>query len=455
MIKLIFNCLVLCSLLAIVACNNPADIDANIIDIDIIDVQTRDDFDLSSYTTTEDSIITFQQVSSFVLLNRYPFGIYEDPIFGQSTASIPAQFLLLDAAPDFINAIVDSVILEIPFSDDQPFYGDTTEMLGIEVLQISETLDFNTEYFTNHVTELEGAPIGTFEGMPNFRDSVEVYRWEADSLTIDTFPPLIRVTLDNAFGQSILNSPEGVLNTNADFLEEFKGLFIRPTNPNRGLVAFDVQDITSALQTGIPGVTVQIFYTQNGIRDQYEIAIEQNLSVKFEEFSTDISGSTVEMFLEDELLGDSLVFVQGLNGTNAVVRLNDVEDLNGTIINGAFLEVFAQVQPGEEDLYPVNEQLVLREPQSDGTLLFTRDFELALAVGSISAAGGEPEDMGNGIFRYTFNIGAQLQDIIEGVTSNEVVIRANAKVSTMNRTVIFGPGHSTYPMKLNVTFTNL
>ncbi len=452
-IKPILYCLLLISLLSTFACNDPAAIDTDIIDISLIDVQTMDDFDLSSFTTVEDSIISFQP-SSF-LLPQYPFGIDEDPVFGTVTNAIAAQFLLTQAATDFTNAVVDSVIMELNISEDNPFYGDSTQMIGIEVVQIDETLDFNTDYYTNHVTQLDGGPIGTFTGVPNFRDSVTVGRWVSDSLVFDTFPPQIRIQLLNSFGQRILFAPEGTLDNNVEFLALFKGLYLRPTIANNGLMAFDFDSFDSANQTRLSGATVQIFYSQNGVQNQYEIAVSSILSVKLEDQISDISGSIVEEFLEDEVLGDSLVFVQGMSGPNAVVRLNDVDRLDGAIINVATLDVYATALNGDEDIRPVPDQLILRELDTDGSLNFTRDFITALSAGGVSIAGGEPEDIGEGIFKYSFNVAGQLQDIIEGIKPNEIYIRANGKVANLRRAVIFGAGHSTHPMTLNVTYTNL
>lgn len=452
-IKPILYCFLLISLLSTFACNDPAAIDTDIIDISLIDVQTMDDFDITSYSTLEDSIISFQP--SFFLLPQYPFGIDEDPVFGTATNSIAAQYLLTQAAPDFTNAVVDSVVMELNISEDNPFYGDSTQTIGIEIVEIEETLDFNTDYYSNHVTELDGGPIGTYMGVPNFRDSVAVGRWVSDSLIFDTFPPQLRIKMVNSFGQRVLFSPAGTLENNVEFLALFPGLYLRPTIPNNGMMAFDFNSFDTANESSLSGASVQIYYTQNGVRNQYELAVSSVLSVKLEDQTSDITGSMVEEFLDDETLGDSLVFVQGMLGPNAVVRLNDVDRLEGAIINGATLDVYATALNGDEDIRSVPDQLILRELAADGSLDFSRDFITALSAGGVEIAGGEPEDIGGGIYKYSFNVAGQLQDIIEGIKPNEIYIRANTKVANLRRAVIFGAGHSTHPMRLNVTYTNL
>lgn len=451
--KPILYLLLLISLMSIFACNDPAAIDTDIVDIDLIDIQSMDDFDLTSYSTLEDSISSFSQ--GLFGLPQYPFGIDEDPVFGTVVNAITAQYLLTDQSRDFTDAVVDSVIMELNFSQAIPYYGDSVQMIGFEVLEIAETLDFNTEYFTNHITELEGNVIGSYQGIPNFRDSVSVGRWVSDSLIFDTFPPQIRFNLDNSFGERVIFSPEETLETNTAFLETFKGLHIRPTIANNGMIGLDLSSFSSLNQTGLPGATVQIFYNIDGIRDQFELAVSFNGSVKLVDQLADRSGSIVEEFLDDEVLGDSLVFVQGMTGPNVVVKFEDLDRLDGAIINGATLEVFATALNGDEDIRTVPGQLVLLEENVVGNVNLSRDFLLALNRGAIENAGGVPEDIGGGIYKYSFDVGGQLQDIIEGIEPNELTIRSDLKVGDLRRAVIFGAGHSTYPIKLNVTYTKL
>jgi len=125
------------------------------------------------------------------------------------------------------------------------------------------------------------------------------------------------------------------------------------------------------------------------------------------------------------------------------------------LINGATLEVFATALNDDEDIRPLPSQLILQQLEDDGEFELTRDFFSSSIAGDLTIAGGLVEDVGNGIFKYTFDVVGQLQDIIEGEAPNEIFILPVAKIESMRRAVLFGPGHSTYPMKLNVTYTKL
>lgn len=453
-INSLFYCLIVAIFWTSFSCNNPASIDTNLVDQDLLDIINEDDFEISSFTIEEDSILTYGP--GFVILERYPFGINQDPVFGTSSASITAQYFTVDNTPPiFTGSTVDSVILEMNLNQVEPFYGDTTGVVGIDVFEVAEILDPNTPYFNNFRVSRELAPIGTYEGVPNFRDSVLVNRYRADTLFVDTFPPQIRINLSRSFGEEILFTDQNVLVDPTEFVTIFRGLEFVPTIANEGLIAFDFNAFNTSLNQNISGSNILIYYTQDGEQRLFELAFLEFIGVKIGQQEQDFSGAPIEDFIGDEVMGDSLLFVQGMAGTNAVVRLDDVDRLNGTLINGATLEVYGTALNDDEDLRPVPDQLVLREVLDNGANTLIRDFESSVFAGTISLSGGTPEDMGDGIYKYTFNVGSQLQDIVDGISSNEIHIFINGKIFDMRRVVLFGAGHSTYPIKLNVTYTNL
>lgn len=435
----------------IFGCNNPAAIDTSLVNVDLLDVQSESDFDISAFTVKEDSI------ANNLLNLQYPFGIYEDPVFGITTASIVNQiYLTTTSPPTFAGAVVDSVIMEVALSQASPFYGDTTGLVGLEVYEVLETLDGSNTYFNNYQATTNLTPIGFYEGVPNFRDSVVVTRYQADTLFIDTFPPLIRFHLNPSYGNEIINAGDDVLTSASEFITTFQGLELRPTLPSQGMIAFDLANFSGNLTPSVNGANVLIYYTQDGINRQYNLAVNQSISVKFEQQTQDFNGSIAQEFIDGgEVSGDSLLFVQGMSGTNAVVKLNDVDRLNGSLINGAVLEVYGTALNNDEDIRPVPDQLVLRKLDADGSLPYIRDFVSSAGAGTLSISGGTPEDMGNGIYKYTFDVVSELQDIIEGDSPNEIYIRTSAKIGNMQRVVLFGADHSTYPIKLTVTYTKL
>ena len=458
MIKSIFYCFLIFVLGGILSCNDPQFIDTNLVDVDLLDIVVDDDFDISAFTLREDSVLSF---TSGVVSALYPFGIGEDPVFGRTTASTIFQpFLTTTSPPSFEGAVVDSVILEIILSPDTPTYGDTTGILGIEVFEVTDNLDVGSAFFSNLDVQTVPTPIGMYEGVPNFRDSMATFRIINDTIFTDTFPAHLRIPLDIDYGERIINAGDDILGSFTDFIENFNGLQLRPTNVNDGLIAFDLSNFVSSRSNSVPGATVMIFFTIDGIQDQFNLVSNLGASVRVAQVEQDFDGSMVGDFLGDTSLGDSLIFAQGLVGANAVVRLDDIDrlfdavDMEGVLVNGAILEVYGTALNDDEELRPVATQLELRSFQN-GELELIRDFQSAQLAGSLAFSGGDPEDMGGGIYKYTFNLVSELQDIIEGNSSNELIIRVSNKIGTMNRVVLFGPDHSTHPIKLTVTYTNI
>jgi len=453
-IKFIYSCFLILALGSILSCNDPAFIDTDLVNVDLLDIEIEDDFDISASTVTEDSILAY--APGQIIIARYPFGIADDPVFGRTTASTVVQpFLTTTSPPTFAGAVVDSVVMEVVFNPEQPFYGDTTGVLGIEVFEVEETLDAASDFYSNFRVQTGATPIGSYSRVPNFQDSIESSRLQGDTVFVDTYPPHIRFRLANNYGERVINAGDILLST-TDFITTFKGLELRPTMENEGLVAFDFDSFVSGRGVNINGATVMIYYTQNGEHKQYNLAVNATFSVKFPQYEQDYSGSIVGEFLNHEILGDSLIFVQGMSGSNAVVQLEDIASrLNGSLINGATLEVYATAFNNDEDIRPVPPQLVLRSFDDNGVLSYIRDFQSSSFAGTLSISGGEPEDVGNGIYKYTFDVVSELQDIINGKSSDEIYIRVSSKVATMNRVVLFGADHSTYPIRLNVTYTKL
>jgi len=454
-IKPIFFGFLVFTLWSTFSCNNPAAIDTTLLDSDLLEIEVDSDFDLTAFTVEVDSVLAYGP--GFTILRQYPFGIYEDPIFGTTSATLVSQMYLNEiTAPTFTSEIMaDSVVMELAINTAEPFYGDTLSIVGLEVFEITETLDAANTFFSSNRVGTEAESIGSYEGVPNIVDSVEVTRFIADTLFTDTFPPLIRFRLDNSYGDRILNAGEDILESPTAFLGMFPGLEIRPTVSNEGLFSFNFNTFNGSISQNINGGNILIYYTLDGVPAQFSIAINRLLSVKFLQYEQDYAGSDVEPFIENELLGDSLLFVQGMTGVNSVVRFNDVDRLAGSLINGATLEVFATALNDDEDIRPLPSQLILQQLEDDGEFELTRDFFSSSIAGDLTIAGGLVEDVGNGIFKYTFDVVGQLQDIIEGEAPNEIFILPVAKIESMRRAVLFGPGHSTYPMKLNVTYTKL
>ena len=179
-------------------------------------------------------------------------------------------------------------------------------------------------------------------------------------------------------------------------------------------------------------------------------------------FEHDYSGSIVEPFIDDDnFTGDSLVFIQGMSGLNAKLSIPYARNLQNVIVNQAQLEfTIATILPDDQPIFHEDplEQLLISRKNSDGDLAIIADLEAALIQSNLTGIfGGNLTSTNKNnvvLWTYTMNISEHLQNIIDGVeASDEIFISALSKAQNAQRSIIFGPEHSTYPIKINVAFT--
>ena len=163
------------------ACSEPTIVGSDLLAQDQIDVGYTDTFTLIPNIQETDSVRTFSPVFASQLIG-YLVGEMDDPVFGRSLARINAEFLPGAADPDFTDAVLDSVVLVLPYF---PFgqYGDTTENYGIEVYRLAETLEKDITYYSNQDVSV-GNLIGMSElFMPRPNDSITIVSHGTDGET--------------------------------------------------------------------------------------------------------------------------------------------------------------------------------------------------------------------------------------------------------------------------------
>ena len=146
-------------LMALFSCNDPTIIGTDVISSDQADVRIMDTLTIRATTVKEDSIQTYKSLSQF---SRYLVGNFNDPLFGNTKATIFSQFRL---APGFqytatdstffnnnnienMNTVLDSVILVLEY-DSSGFFGNRLSPQNIEIYEIAEPMDNNATYYSN------------------------------------------------------------------------------------------------------------------------------------------------------------------------------------------------------------------------------------------------------------------------------------------------------------------
>ncbi|MEM1320919.1 MAG: DUF4270 family protein [Bacteroidota bacterium] len=420
------------------ACNRPTPVGADLLDQDKADVFFTDTLSLITRSVSVDSVQTYSSDISRQS-TIYLCGDLQDPIFGKAQSTIYSQFRFNSTPPNFENATLDSIVLLLQY-DTTGFYGDTMNAQSVEIYRISETMDSSDTYFSNRTFAVDAQALGgAYNFQPKPTSLVELDRG-ADTLILN---PHLRIRLDDAFGTELLDTT--LYETEATFLETFHGLQVRAITPTETMMGFRLTGSLSRLQ---------VFYTVDTTATSYIFPITDR-SVKFTNFEHDYTGTDIPAFVNDNSQGDSLLFVQGMAGSNIEIEVPNAQSFGDIIVNQAELELTVAELPGDNTSnFTPPIRLILAEENDDNELLLIRDVTLSLAA--FNGLSEEVDDgEGSTIRKYRLNLSSHFQNLVDGDTDKPLTLLIFGKQEVPTRTVLFGPGHSKYPAKLNFAYTLL
>ncbi len=437
------------------SCNDPSDIGSVLVEEQFSDIRFTDTVTINAVTIPQDSIFTYTRIVANQP-NSYLCGYLDDPLFGKSQATI-----YFDLGPvlnsslvdlDFSQAVFDSLVLSLSYNPLLT-YGDTLKPQNLRVYRVSEEMYYNEEYYySNHEFECFPTPIGeklSFLPQPNTVIS--------EISTEDTLvkSPHIRIMLDPDLATELMPvdvaEAEALYENDQTFREVFRGIKIESDASGSNILGFNLRYVLSYMR---------IYYTVDEEQKTFTLQA-QDPGVKFNHFDHDYSGSIVEGFINNEEASDSLVFAQGMSGTNIKVDFPYIKDIQNVVVNKAELELtFADLMEDDTSTYDHPARIVLTRLDEDGNLVFIEDVSDALSLGSINLYGGTEllgEENGLTLRKYKLNISNHLQDIIDNRLggNDSVYIQVYLKNQYAYRGVFFGPGHSRFPLKLNLAYTQL
>ncbi len=455
-IHLLFNISLFVLLLAS-ACTDPTDVGADLLEGDEAEVGYTDTLSVLATTLRSDTILTyFPAKSSAEAFTSYLVGSMVDPIFGLSKSQIYAQVTLRSADPNFdASAKLDSVVLVLPY-DQAGVYGDLTETYGISVHRLTTFIDPGMKYYSDQSFPSEAMPLGSKEFVPNL-DSITIQDYTVgikDSLYKVGVPAQLRIPLSEAFGQELINLDTNLYadNSNVDSLlvQYLKGLHIKPTTTNRGMLSFNLMNSRAGIYlyyTETDTVKKQIQFDFN-----YFWARQTKLEHNFD-------GTVVEKYFESTTLGDSLIFVQGMAGTYVELEIPYAEELEGLVVNKAELEMRVATLPGDDaNVYEPVPLLMLLAPNDEGEFEAIDDISLIITRLGIERLaeyyGGNPQDGNAGEPKvYRFNLSTHFQRIINKTRKNILRLVVFNQLQQPSRVVLYGAQQPQYGIKLKVAFT--
>ncbi len=432
------------------SCNDPSALGSELLEEDQVDIFHTDTISIIASTVQEDSILTFDPNPS-VNFNSFQFGDFNDPIFGNVVAGFYGQIIPGFNPPNYTDAVLDSIILTLQY-DSSGIYGKVTdESFGLGIYRIMDVINLEEQYFSNQTLIVDEAmplaEISSFTPMFAVSDSIKGlidYTFNPDGDTI-TIAPSLRIPLPLSLGDEFINYDSVDYSSNTNFLELFNGIHVRPLVQTPGMLSFDI----SALSTA--GITV--YYSRDTVNVQYEYDFSSRF-VQFNNFKHDRTGTIVEDFINTPERGDSLLFIQAMAGPNVKIEFPEIEAFQNVIINKAELIFTVAIHPDDDqENYPPIESLIAADINDNDEFVFLSD--IVLGGNSFGGRVETVEEQGEIIQQYSMNISGYFQDIIDEVQDNTIYLRAFPKQERSDRVIIYGPGHSKYPMKLQLTYTKL
>ncbi len=453
------------TLILISACKKDTSIGADILPSDdLLNVRFADTFTMSAKTLAD----TFLRTDK---LNRNYLGVIHDATFGSQQGYVAFEVDKPSVVYDdsiMTTFTVDSVVLLLKYNS---VYGDTLVAQDFNVNKITTKINESNAYYSNTSFGV-GDFIGSISNY-NFKPTNRVVVNTGDSIGI---AGILRVKLNNTFGEDILNLKQNILRDSSLFKNNFPGIIIKNATASGNAMA--EIDLSSAYSG------VAIYY-----KDKYGVNRDMRLSTQLLRFKDgavypksngvnifdNTLSSTIQNVISSGQASDSLNYLLGQGGTTVKISIPTVNNLGRLAVNKAALYVTQVIANNSKDL-KVPFTLLLLKRNSSGTLDLLPTGEGAGQIDSVGVDGS-----GNRLVRYQFNIPRYIQSISTGTEANTDLYMAtyrsggtdgtdnvlssytilNDFTSTTQfgylpcRVIFAGPNYSDtrYKMKLNLIYT--
>lgn len=443
----------LISLFIFTGCQNPDGIGLEVNPENAIEGKLIDTLTIRSATVKEDSLSTKS-------LTQYPLGYFNDPVFGATDAKLAISLTLSSDALTFgTSPVLDSAVLVLKYADE--YTGDTNSLLYVEVAQLAERLNINSNYFSNAEHAANSENIGSKPVKVNLKDSVKVIELVKGKPDISkNKAPQIRIPISSSFIQNnFFNAAATNFATNSAFNDFIKGLQIKVnkdlTTGAGGLVTFDLANTDSRLE---------LYYrSQNATAiDTTLTTFNLNTSFSAATFKHNYAGTAVLTQLNSPATTYDVNYIQPLGGVKTRVTfpyIQNLKSLGDITINKA--ELVVQVESGTDIFSPAPKLFLYRTDIAEQRQLIP---DVSLGLSDISLGGFYDSAKK----QYRFTLTAYMQDLLNGKLTqyNTYITAVDSKANsgtalfpsgtTVSRAVI-GSGNKTAPnkMKLNIIYTKV
>lgn len=342
--------------------------------------------------------------------------INADPLFGKTDARLflelkPSSFRHTFAnRPDSLH--IDSVVLILDYVET---YGDTTTFQTVNVYEIANEFRYDTVYKIRENNLVKAGLLGSRTFQPLIlNDSIKAYK--------DTTVNQLRIRLDDAFGQRLLNydtttanGKENAYSTDSAFRSKFKGFALESVSGN-ALMGFNLNGANTKLA---------IYYKDdNGGKpvDKWDTT--------FSYFTFGIRSASANLITRDHTgtplaasvngssgTPDDLIYIQATPGSFATIKIPALANLSNRVVHRAELIMEQVHHPSDTTFPPANLYLDAYDPTASNFRVIPYDVQFdqtgGINLGSFGSTGINTKDpSGKNIKSWRFDITRYVQHVV-------------------------------------------
>jgi len=423
----------MCILFMTIGCQDPISVGGELLENERIEVLLQDYNSFTSTTMLSDSILTKapnRNNTSFIL------GAIKDDIFGQSAANAIMTFRRSNFADSLLegNIRIDSLVLIFDYGTS--LYGSAKAHQTLKVYDLNQDIVLTDSFYSNSVISTKSL-VADDKKYINTQDSLEIINHgRGDTLKVR---PQLRIRLNDNLGQGLI-SDRNTLKSDTSLKRLFKGLMIKAEIDNLE----DSKTYELALATS----RLSIFISKD---DTTKFTISLLPDIAFNTFTHKRDNAAVNTFLGNQILGDSLVFLHGGGYLTTRIQFNDLDSLENLSINLVELQITANENLLDMNIYPNMPRIIALRKNEDGRNVFIED------IGN----GGALVDIFDGRIRriqdrsvYKLNITNHIKRSIRDRNYNsDIYLVVETESFNLRKGILYGAKHSQYPMKITITHT--
>ena len=359
---------------------------------DMLSLYHSDTLTLDMATVREDSLET-TRLSTAVL------GRVFTPRIGWTTAGFATQLRLSAPGINFgANPQVDSLFLSLRYTGDT--YGQLSDQ-SMLVHQLADSLSYDSSYYSNFSPEVTHDVLNdVFQGPVSINPSADLIIGE------DTIVSQIRLNMNPALGQTILDQDTSVFQDNESWLNFFPGIVVSTMGDGVGAAGIDVSSGLSLMR---------LHYHNDSDTSFYDFIISP-LSARVNLFDQDYVGELSYLNIPQSdtafVAGDKYLYVMSGSGLKIQLRIPYLNSINDSLGFERAVQKAELILPIDESFfdsrYPPHEQLFILTENSEGASVSTPD-QASLGVNIDGYYDSSSKE-------YHFNISRTIQQLLNRET---------------------------------------